>query len=227
LEDYGTRLYTFYGSGEFRGIGTVRHRERMALGSVLVLLRMHYTFGNIVRAYAVEGIPMIITTAYNSTDFDRLMEISDTCYEGVERPPRETMKDMVEVCDVFLAKVNEKDFSHSFPEESPDENHIIGFVLVRTVVHPYIWSIAVDKSFQGRGVGGNLLREVIEWYTLQKAQEIKLHVHEDNPAQKLYWDYGFRVKSVEEGYYMPKDGLVMRRELPSEEYPEASYVPRA
>ena len=26
---------------------------------------------------------------------------------------------------------------------------------------------------------------------------------------------------------MPKDGLVMRRELPSEEYPEASYVPRA
>jgi ribosomal protein S18 acetylase RimI-like enzyme len=157
---------------------------------------------------------MIITTAYNSTDFDRIMEISDACYEGVERPPRETMKDMVEVCDIFLAKrclMNDPD-SPSCENHSTDP--IVGFALVRTVVHPYIWSIAVAKKFQGRGVGGNLLREIIKWYTLQKAQEIKLHVHEDNPAQKLYWDYGFRVKSVEEGYYMPKDGLVMRRELP-------------
>ena len=133
---------------------------------------------------------MIITTAYNSTDFDRLMEISDACYEGVERPPRETMKDMVEVCDVFLAKEMESGFSRAFANGGCCyEENIVGFALVRTVVHPYIWSIAVDKKFQGRGIGGNLLREIIKRYTLQKAQEIKLHVHEDNPAQKLYWDW--------------------------------------
>ena len=151
---------------------------------------------------------MIITTAYKSTDFDRLCEISVACYTGDERPPRETMKDMVEVCDVFLAKETFPGFGRD-----PDEDGIIGFALVRTSGNPYIWSIAVDKGFQRRGVGGNLLREIIKKYTLQKDLEITLHVHEDNPAQKLYFDYGFRVKRIERDYYNPKNGLFMARPL--------------
>jgi ribosomal protein S18 acetylase RimI-like enzyme len=152
---------------------------------------------------------MIITTDYKSTDFNRLREISDACYTGDERPPHEIMKDMVEVCDVFLAK-------ESVPRDPDGGNPydmIIGFALVRTSGNPYVWSIAVDKQFQERGVGGNLLREIIKKYTLQKEIVISLHVHEDNPAQKLYFDYGFRVRKVEEAYYMPKDGLLMKRLL--------------
>jgi ribosomal protein S18 acetylase RimI-like enzyme len=185
---------------------------------------------------------MIITTAYKSTDFDRLCEISDACYTGDERPPRDVMKSMVEVCDVFLAKT---DHEHSFTspanddaqqcdsdcrhnwhkcsvcghsrseiEASPTNDIIVGFALVRTSGNPYIWSIAVDKGFQGRGVGGNLLREIIKKYTLQKALCITLHVHEDNPAQKLYFDYGFRMRDVVKYYYAPKNGLLMIRTLP-------------
>jgi ribosomal protein S18 acetylase RimI-like enzyme len=151
---------------------------------------------------------MIITTAYKSTDFERLWEISDRCYTGDERPPHDIMKNMVEVCDVFLAKETFPGFGRD-----PDEDGIIGFALVRTSGNPYIWSIAVDKGFQRRGVGGNLLREIIKKYTLQKDLEITLHVHEDNPAQKLYFDYGFRVKRIERDYYNPKNGLFMVRPL--------------
>jgi len=157
---------------------------------------------------------MIITTAYKSTDFDRLCEISDACYTGDERPPRETMKDMVEVCDVFLAKSGLGSIEVGEMESNSCElDKIIGFALVRTSGNPYIWSIAVDKGFQRRGVGGNLLREIIKKYTLQKDFEITLHVHEDNPAQKLYFDYGFRVKRIERDYYNPKNGLFMVRPL--------------
>jgi len=150
---------------------------------------------------------MIVTTAYTNTDFDRLCEISDQAYTGDEVPPRDVMKDMVNVCDIFLAKT---------PADYPlyaEANMIIGFALVRTSGNPYIWSIAVAEDFQGRGVGGNLLREIIRKYTLQKERQITLHVHEDNPAQKLYFDYGFRVRRVVENYYDPKDGLLMRRLL--------------
>jgi len=149
---------------------------------------------------------MVITTAYKNTDFDRLCEISDTCYTGQERPPRETMKDMVEVCDVFLVKIEP-----DYPLYT-DRDKIIGFALVRTSGNPYIWSIAVDKRFQGRGVGGNLLREIIHRYQPTEL-EITLHVHEDNPAQKLYFDYGFRVQDVVKDYYRPKNGLYMVRPL--------------
>jgi ribosomal-protein-alanine N-acetyltransferase len=153
---------------------------------------------------------MIITTAYKSTDFNRLCEISDACYTGEERPPHDVMKSMVEVCDVFLAK-------ESVPRDPDGGNPydmIIGFALVRTSGNPYVWSIAVDKQFQGRGVGGNLLREIIKKYTLQKEIVISLHVHEDNPAQCLYFSYGFRVQDVVKDYYAPKNGLLMRRTLP-------------
>ena len=157
---------------------------------------------------------MIITTAYKSTDFDRLCEISDACYTGDERPPADVMKSMVEVCDVFLAKSGLGSIEVGEMESNSCElDKIIGFALVRTSGNPYIWSIAVDKGFQRRGVGGNLLREIIKKYTLQKEIVISLHVHEDNPAQKLYFDYGFRVHDVVENYYDPKNGLFMKRLL--------------
>jgi len=153
---------------------------------------------------------MIITTAYKSTDFDRLCEISDACYTGDERSPRETMKDMVEVCDVFLAKEPSNVIAI---DKRVHEDLILGFALVRTSGNPYIWSIAVDKGYQNLGIGGNLLREIVKKYTLQKELAITLHVHEDNPAQKLYFDYGFRVQDVVKDYYAPKNGLYMVRAL--------------
>jgi ribosomal-protein-alanine N-acetyltransferase len=136
-------------------------------------------------------------------DFDRVMEISDACYSGDYRPPRQTMADMVSVSDVCVARIDEVELGHS----------LIGFAIIKNVSQPYIWNIAVDPAWQKRGIAGNMLREIIKRYTLNKDKEISLHVDATNPAQKLYFDYGFRVVSVEENYFEPNDGLMMVRRL--------------
>src|SRR5208337_4198408 len=129
---------------------------------------------------------MIITKGYVLADMPRLYEINVACYSGIQRPSPAEFADMM-AGGVFLAK--------------NESLHIIGFALVRRR-DTYLWSLAVDPSYQGRGVGGNLLREVIKFYTLAKETEISLHVHPDNPAMKLYFDYGFRVKAVAKNWYM-------------------------
>jgi ribosomal-protein-alanine N-acetyltransferase len=150
----------------------------------------------------------MIISAYTHNDFPAIMKISDAAYSGVERPPEGVMRDMVSVSDVFVAR-----------EQAPyhpqcGQQLIIGFAIVKNIEEPYIWSIAVDPEFQGRFVGSNLLREIIRRYTLEKCSTITLHVRDDNPAQKLYFDQGFRVAAVAENYFDPHNGLFMRRTLP-------------
>jgi ribosomal protein S18 acetylase RimI-like enzyme len=142
-------------------------------------------------------------------DFDRVMEISDACYSGDYRPPRQTMVDMVSVSDVCVVRLDNTDVMYEF-----SGNAIVGFAIIKNVEHPYIWNIAVDPAYQRRGIAGNMLREIIKRYTLNKDTKILLHVDATNPAQKLYFDYGFRVVSVEENYFEPNDGLMMVRKLP-------------
>jgi len=159
---------------------------------------------------------MRISLNYRREDFDRVMEISDACYSGEYRPPREKMADMISVADVFVARITLPGWAPRPPMTGglSDEDTIIGFAIVQNVTHPYIWNIAVDPDFQGRGVGGNILREIIRKYTLSKDKEISLHVDAVNPAQKLYFDHGFLVRSVEQDYFKPNDGLLMVRRLP-------------
>jgi ribosomal protein S18 acetylase RimI-like enzyme len=111
------------------------------------------------------------------------------------------MEMMISISDTFLA-IN------------PDSvGKIRGFAIVKNVSQPYLWSIAVHPNFQGAGIGGCLLRNIITQYTQTGSKEITLHVAADNPAQRLYFDHGFRVKNVEENYFDPIDGLVMVKKL--------------
>jgi|ERR1700677_512474 len=142
---------------------------------------------------------MRITNYNHRQDFERLLEINDACYSGVYRPPRETVNDMILISDVYVAR---------------NGLRIVGFAIVKNTCLPYIWNIAVDPLFQGNGVGGSLLREIIKRYTIAGDKEIHLDVNSTNPAQKLYFDYGFRVKSVCTKYFDPNDGLHMVRPLP-------------
>jgi ribosomal protein S18 acetylase RimI-like enzyme len=158
---------------------------------------------------------MRITGYKHSEDLARMMEINDSCYSGIYCPPRNIMVDNLLVSDVFVARVDES-FAASELLTYGDLGHIVGFAIVRDQEHvpAYIWNIAVDPAYQGRGVGGNLLREIIKKYTLAKSMGISLHVNVENAAQKLYFDYGFRVTSYVKDYFKPDDGLYMLRKLP-------------
>jgi ribosomal protein S18 acetylase RimI-like enzyme len=148
-------------------------------------------------------------TGYKRKDFERVMEINDACYSGEYRPPRDTMADMISVCDVFLAR-------HPYfgpPDYKADGIRIVGFAIVRNAIQPYLWNIAVDPEWQGKGIASKMLKEIIDRYTQEKSKQITLHVNAENPAQKLYFDHGFRVMAVEKDYFKPDDGLLLKRDL--------------
>jgi len=148
---------------------------------------------------------MRVTGYKHREDFERVMEINDACYSGEYRPPRDTMVDMISVSDVFLVRREKHNDSTQL---------ILGFAVVRNAVQPYIWNLAVDPPWQGQGVASLLLHDIIQKYKLEKSAQITLHVNAENPAQKLYFDHGFRVVAVEEDYFKPHDGLIMVRKLP-------------
>ncbi len=151
---------------------------------------------------------MRITGYKRSEDLDRIMEINDAVYFGEYRPPRDTVVDEMLRSDVFVAREDQN------CEHATTSSDILGFAIVRYDEQPYLWNIAVDPAYQGRGIGGNLLREIIKKYTLNKSSWISLHVNVQNPAQKLYFDYGFRTRAVIKNYFKPDDGLYMIRRLP-------------
>jgi ribosomal protein S18 acetylase RimI-like enzyme len=142
-----------------------------------------------------------ITKGYKKADFDALLQINDLCYEGDERPPRETFAQMLEFSEVWVAGV--------------DYGPPVGFIIVNEIPHvPYLWSVAVLPSYQGQGLGGRMLSLVCTEY---KNRTIELHCRVDNPVQKMYFDYGFRVVDITRDYYKMDgkniDGLKMRREV--------------
>jgi ribosomal protein S18 acetylase RimI-like enzyme len=149
---------------------------------------------------------MMIEKGYTKEDLPHILRINEAAYSDDLRPPSSLVTSMLVNCDLFIAK-----------ECDPWPHRLatpIGFAIVQEMECPYLFSIAVHPDCQGRGVGGNLLREVTKTYYLQKRDYLRLHVHVDNPAQKLYYDYGFRVIDISKDYYATgQHGLLMEKKL--------------
>lgn len=61
----------------------------------------------------------------------------------------------------------------------------------------YLSSVFIEPEFQGKGVAGQLLEEVLE-YSKQKVEQILLTVADDNkPAIHLYKKLGFQTYGIE------------------------------
>jgi ribosomal-protein-alanine N-acetyltransferase len=86
-----------------------------------------------------------------------------------------------------------------------EDDEVVGF-LIGKVKHntPYVNSVAVLPAFRGKGIAKKLFEKFEEFYGLQQKSEVKifwLQVRTDNPAQKLYFDLGYRVTGFDEHYY--------------------------
>ena len=149
-----------------------------------------------------------ITKGYKKVDFDTLLRINDLCYEGDERPPRETFAQMLEFSEVWIA------YSNGVYEQA--DWRPVGFIVVNETANCnlYLWSMAVLSVYRGQGIGGRMLSLVCTEY---KNRSIELHCRVGNPVQKMYFDYGFRVVDIARDYYKIGgrniDGLKMRREV--------------
>lgn len=77
---------------------------------------------------------------------------------------------------------------------------------------PYIWSVATAASHRGRGLATALINEFEKHYQAAGYDRAWLHVRVENPAQKLYFDLGYRVASFEANIYArAQHGLTMRK----------------
>lgn len=135
----------------------------------------------------------------NEDILDRLRTISDNSFSGVERPPSGVFASHYETDDVFVDKRN--------------SGTIRGFCIVGDREGPYVWSLAVDSRYRGLGVATSLLAEIAGHYRGLGMGHIALTCHVDNPAQKLYYDNGYRVVRVVLRYYGADNGLFMKKIL--------------
>jgi len=76
---------------------------------------------------------------------------------------------------------------------------------------PWIWDIYTKPWHRNRGVGSALLNEIEKHYKGYK--RICLYVAPDNPAQKLYFDLGYRVIEVVDHVYETGPALKMVKNL--------------
>lgn len=130
----------------------------------------------------------------SDTLFQRLIQINRLCFEGRELPAEAPFRyefDRGTIYTVAIAEV------------------IIGYALVsRWASGPFLWNIAVVPQYRKLGLGTQLLREI---FFVEKNEPIELTVNVNNPAQKLYFDEGFRAVRVIPKYYGSEAGIRMRR----------------
>lgn len=87
------------------------------------------------------------------------------------------------------------------------EDVLAGFALARTAgPEAELLLLATRPYCRGRGVGGTLLRSVIDEARLRGAEEVHLEVRAGNDAARLYMREGFVQVGARPGYYRGRDG---------------------
>jgi ribosomal-protein-alanine N-acetyltransferase len=91
-----------------------------------------------------------------------------------------------------------------YHNEAPSREYIIGFAGLWIMAdEAHMTSIAVRKSYRGRGLGELLLISTIDMAIQLKAHIITLEVRASNTAaQALYSKYGFNQTGLRRGYYL-------------------------
>lgn len=127
--------------------------------------------------------------------------INDLSFAGYERPNHLNIQWAFEHGEAFIYNRDGNSGVHGYAIVTQDGGH------------PFLWSLAVEPHQRGRGDGTFLLGEVIHYFEWLHAEQMDLTVHVNNPAQKLYFDHGFRAIRVLPRYYGEASGLRMRRKL--------------
>ncbi|PIU66064.1 MAG: ribosomal-protein-alanine N-acetyltransferase [Armatimonadetes bacterium CG07_land_8_20_14_0_80_40_9] len=93
------------------------------------------------------------------------------------------------------------------------EGRIVGYSgMWLTPQEAHITNLAVQPKFRRRGIGEELLVNLIKTSISKKIRWITLEVRESNlTAQKLYQKYGFQIVGVRKGYYLDnqENALIM------------------
>ena len=101
----------------------------------------------------------------------------------------------------------------------PNSNLVMGYgILMTGPGEAHVLTLGVGAAWQSQGLGGKMLRYLIELSRKHQAEFVLLDVRESNTgAINLYQRLGFQQIAVRKGYYPAmcerEDALVMRLEL--------------
>ena len=96
------------------------------------------------------------------------------------------------------------------------ENQVVGYVgALHAGGITDVLTLTVRLDYQRKGIGRELLRRLIDWARVQKAEAIMLEMREGNSqAQPLYVDFGFVELTKRDNYYGPGiTAIIMRKDL--------------
>ena len=133
---------------------------------------------------------MLETRLMKYEDILDVLKISNSCFHGNESWDKKSFESEL---------VNH--LAHCFV--ILDDNKICGFANVWIIAgEANINSIAIDQAIRGKGLGGILLKGILEYCIQNNTNEITLEVRESNIiAQNLYKKYGFIVEGKRKNYY--------------------------
>ena len=146
---------------------------------------------------------MASTTYVSACELDRLMAVMDAAFDPLygEAWTRRQVEDALLVgnCQYFLIS---KNGNPPFADEDA-----AGFVLSRnTVEEEELLLFAVMPEYRRRGLGQNMLEKLVGNALNRGAIKLLLEVRNNNPAQSLYLNFGFKPVGIRPNYYKLSDG---------------------
>jgi [ribosomal protein S18]-alanine N-acetyltransferase len=135
-------------------------------------------------------------------DLDQVLAIEERAY------PEETWS-----ARAFWSELGQVDTRHYVV--AVDGHRVVGYAgLCDYPDEAFVQTVAVAPEEQGRGIGEQLLLELLAEADRRRKSPVALEVRADNErAQRLYARHGFRRTGVRRGYYQPSgtDAWVMTR----------------
>ena len=146
---------------------------------------------------------------------DAIMTVMEDAFDPRygEAWTRRQVADSLTLRNVFFTLVDPDGTSNVAPER------VTGFALTRQVLdEEEILLIAVSPAHRGKGVGKQLLREVIARARARSAARVFLEMRDGNPAEHLYRTFGFTKIGHRKGYYRgavggPLDAITFAKDI--------------
>jgi len=132
------------------------------------------------------------------TEYREIAYLTDECFSGIERPPDGVLLENYRTGQVFVNSLTRIDAFAIVTERFGD---------------PWLWMAGTHPYKRGQGLMSDLLKEIEVWARETHRSGIALTCKAGNPAQKVYFDAGYRVEKVLIDYYRDDNGLLMRRKL--------------
>ncbi len=126
---------------------------------------------------------------------------------------RRQVADSLTLRNVFFTLIDPAGADHVDPER------VTGFALTRQVLdEEEILLIAVLPEHRGKGIGKQLLQEVIDRARNRSVTRVFLEMRDGNPAEHLYRGFGFEKIGHRAGYYRgavggPLDAITFAKDI--------------